>query len=201
MENKKLINRNEEQYRDFTLADPGKEEDRPEGVISGVAVVFNSPTELYPGVFEKISDKAVDNALLRGDDVRFLFNHNADFVIARLSAGGLRLWKEADGLHFEAKIDPEIGWQKDLWRQVAAGVINNCSFGFRIDKESWEELEDGSELYTVEDVRLYDISLVTFPAYEDTAAEARDKTRTEKAAEGAGEDPEIDYINAVIGAL
>ena len=164
------------QYRDMPIMPvaPPEGEPEPDGIIQGLAIVFDKETELIPGIFEKIDSGAVDNALLRGDDVRALFNHDPNYVLGRVTAGNIRLWKEAAGLRFEIQIDPEITWQRDLWRQVKAGIINQCSFGFRIDSEKKQD-KDGEIHYTILDITLYDISVVTFPAYSDTVAEARSR--------------------------
>lgn len=191
--------RKQRQYRVGSIAPaaPGEGEKGPEGIIAGTAILFDTVTQLEPGVFEKIDPRAADSALLRGDDVRCLFNHDVNYVMARLSAGGLRLWKETDGLHFEAQLDPEISWQRDLWRQVSAGVINQCSFGFDILKERREEVE-GGELYIIQDIYLYDVALVTFPAYIDTSAEARSNNRAPMPAAAPGMDPALTYLMAEI---
>lgn len=187
------------QKREAFIAPPGDPEPQLEGIISGTAIVFNTETEIYPGEFEKIDPAAVDNSLLRGDDVRALFNHDANYVLGRSTAGNLRLTKEADGLHFEIRTDPEIGWQRDLCRQIRAGIITNCSFGFFVDKKIVEDRGD-NYLYTIKDLTLIDISVVTFPAYKETEAEARSQTAG-KPAENPGIDPEITYIEAELKVI
>lgn len=163
------MDRTTRQTRDSALLISQNEE--PDYIIRGTAVVFNTPT-LYRGEWEMVAPTAVDNALVRGDDVVLLQNHDPNYTACRISAGNLRLWKDDIGLQFEGQLDPEITWEKDLWKLVQKRVINKCSFGFHIDSESTKEI-DGKLVYVIKDITLYDVSVVTFPAYSDTSAEAR----------------------------
>ncbi len=117
-----------------------------EYVIEGVAIVFNEPTTIYEQsgftYTEKIDPSAVDNAIARKDDVRCLVNHDPNILLGRSIAGTVEYWKEADGLHFRCKLDPEISLHRDYWRLVQRGDLSQCSFRFSVDDES-EEIIDG----------------------------------------------------------
>ena len=147
-----------------------------EYVIEGVAIVFNEPTTIYElGGFsytEKIAPEAVDNAIARGDDVRCLVNHDPNIILGRSIANTVEYWKEPGGLRFRCQLDPEISLHRDYWRMVQRGDINQCSFRFSIDDEI-EEIIDGEAYYTITDMHLYDVSVVVYPAYANTAADAR----------------------------
>ena len=63
----------------------------------------------------------------------------------------------------------------NLYRRVQRGDVDQCSFGFLILDEGREVLADGSVRYTIRKVKLFEVSVVTFPAYEDTSVSARAK--------------------------
>ena len=146
--------------------------------FEGYAAVFDSLSEDLGGFRERIARGAFTQALTRGDDVRALFNHDANYVLGRTTAGTLRLSEDDHGLRFEVDA-PDVGWVRDLRESVKRGDINQCSFQFTVDKESWDEADKQNVVRTLEDVRLYDVSLVTYPAYAATSASARSLKREE----------------------
>lgn len=102
------------------------------------------------------------------DDIRALFNHDANYVLGRNKAGTLELREDEKGLMVE--IDPpDTQAARDLMISISRGDITQMSFGFEILKES-RQVGDGKEpdLYTLEEVRLWDVSPVTFPFYKET---------------------------------
>lgn len=153
-----------------------------ENKISGYAVVYNSLSEpMGYGRYEfreKIAPGAFDG-LLNGD-IKCLFNHDSGKVLGRTTNSTLSLRSDDHGLYFECEIDPEIGWQADLLKSIKRGDINQCSFAFSMGKNSKEsettvETENKVEtIRTIEKVsKLYEVSVVTFPAYAETEAHAR----------------------------
>jgi hypothetical protein len=108
------------------------------------------------------------------DDVRFLFNHDEDTVMARTSSGTLVLAEDRHGLRVDAELDPHDPDVARLVPKMERGDVSQMSFAFTVSKESSEILPDGHELRTIEDVRpLWDVSAVTWPAYEGTDANLR----------------------------
>jgi HK97 family phage prohead protease len=151
--------------------------DTPQGMaFSGYAAMFNVRTEIGNakgwGFYEEIAPSAFDRALKEGQDVRMLFNHNVDFLLARTSSGTLRLRTDATGLWNEAEL-PDTALGRDLSVLIQRRDISGQSFSFVTRKDSWETLDDGTELRTVLDLNLYDTGPVTFPAYEETTANVR----------------------------
>lgn len=141
--------------------------------ITGTAIVFNSITNI--GWFqEKIDPSAVDEALLN-QDVRALFNHDSNLILARTKSGTLRLFKTARGLEYE--IDTaETSYGDDLLVSLRRGDVTGSSFGFAVARggDRWETLADGTQLRIITKIsKLFDVSPVTFPAYPDTEAAAR----------------------------
>jgi HK97 family phage prohead protease len=136
--------------------------------------------ELFPKVLERVSPKAFDAALSRKDDARGLFNHDPSHVLGRLSAGTLRLSVDSRGLRYE--IDPpDTQSGRDVVELIRRGDVSGSSFSFSVDKQSWEELDDGTEIRTIEAVTLYDVGPVTFPAYESASTAVRSATDCDSA--------------------
>lgn len=142
--------------------------------IIGYAAVYNSETELYPGMREVVRPGAFDRALGEKQDVRALFNHDSNRVLGRSGAGTLRLASDAKGLRVEI-MPPEH--EASLLASMRRGDISQMSFAFRIRKQAWSERrkDDGTyeELRELLDVDLMDVSVVTYPAYEATEASVR----------------------------
>lgn len=149
------------------------------GTFTGHASVFNSRTAIGNpktwGWYEEIDKKAFDGALDRPDDVRFLRNHNPDQLLGRASAGTLRLWTDRKGLVAEADL-PDTPLGQETRYLIERGDLDGMSFGFIPTKIEWSELDDGTELARILDIDpLLEVSVVTFPAYEETDAAARSR--------------------------
>lgn len=138
--------------------------------FSGYAAVFNTLSEDLGYFREKIRLGAFSNAI-KNDDVRALFNHDENFVLGRNRAGTLRMKEDEQGLWFEVDI-PNTQWAKDLLESVKRGDISQCSFGFRVLSDDWYQ-EGGATIRELKDVKLYDVSVVTYPAYTQTSVQER----------------------------
>lgn len=137
--------------------------------FSGHAAVFNSPTDIGP--FREQVAPGAFKATIKPDrtDVRLLFNHNPDSVMARTTNGSLALSEDATGLLAEADLDPSDVDVQRLLPKLRSGNVSQMSFGFRVIKDDWSEPDDdGRQLRTLKEVQLFDVSAVTFPAYDDT---------------------------------
>ncbi len=139
--------------------------------IDGYFAVFGSVYELWPGATESIDPAAFEGAL--GDDIRALTNHDTTLVLGRNKAGTLTLRADERGLWGEITVNPDDGDATNLYARVQRGDVDQCSFGFDILDEQTTFNPDGSVHWTIKRVKLYEISVVTFPAYEDTSVEAR----------------------------
>ena len=139
--------------------------------ISGYFAVFNSEYEMWPGAVETIADTAFDGAL--ADDIRCLIDHETRLVLGRNKAGTLTLKVDARGLWGEVKVNPNDQDAVNLYERVKRGDVDQCSFGFIILAEERRVLENGDVQYVILKVRLLEVSVVTFPAYEDTSVSAR----------------------------
>ena len=141
--------------------------------IEGYFAVFGAVYELWPGATESIDPKAFDDAL--GDDIRALINHDTTLVLGRTKAGTLDLKVDQKGLWGRVEINEKDQDAMNLYARVERGDVNQCSFGFDILDEETTYSEDGTVHWTIKRVKLYEVSVVTFPAYEDTSVSARKK--------------------------
>ena len=140
--------------------------------ISGYFSVFNSAYEIFPGATESIAETAFDEAL--SDDIRALVNHDSTLVLGRNKAGTLVLKTDARGLWGDIKVNQNDQDAMNLYERVKRGDVDQCSFGFDILDEEFED-RGNTVHWTIRKVKLYEVSVVTFPAYEDTSVSARSK--------------------------
>ena len=146
--------------------------------IVGVPIVFDKETDLY-FYKETIDRHALDNADMK--DVRFLVNHNTDMIPLARSRNNnanstMQMWIEEDGLHIRVNLDVERNTEaKALYSAVDRGDVSGMSFMFAVDGDSWEGLESDMPKRTITSIsKVYEVSAVTFPAYEQTSIQAAD---------------------------
>lgn len=133
--------------------------------IVGYGAVFGRDANIGGYFIERIAEGAFTKAIGR-DDVRCLFNHSRMHVLARTASKTLRLAQDDKGLRYEAD-PPDATWARDLVVSIDRGDINQSSFGFRSEREEWDETGD-IPVRTILEVELFDVSPVTYPAYDDT---------------------------------
>jgi HK97 family phage prohead protease len=169
-------------------------------VFTGHAAVFDARTSignpLRWGFYEEIAPGAFTKTLAEGD-ARFLVDHDTRLLVARVSAGDLQLVE--DGIGLAATVDPldeELSYVRDLARNLEKRRITGMSFGFYVVRDEWTSIEvevtgaDGkttsepADLRRITEVRLLEVSAVTFPAYEDTDAGLRSMVDEVRAARG-----------------
>jgi uncharacterized protein len=138
--------------------------------LEGYFALYENETELFDGIFEIITKGAFDNTL--GNDIRALWNHNTQYVLGRNKSGTLELKTDDKGLFGVVKL-PKTQYAQDLYTLVQRGDVDQASFGFNILAEDLEELADGGYRWRLNEVDLHEISVVTFPAYENTSVQAR----------------------------
>lgn len=149
------------------------EEVDQKGRITGRPIVYNSTTDL-DYFYERIAPGALDEADLR--DVRLLVNHNTDEIpLARSRRNNenstMQLIPVVEGMDFRADIDIENNTQaRALYSAISRGDITGMSFMFTIDEVEWSDLESEKPTRTIQKIgKVFEISAVTFPAYEDTS--------------------------------
>ncbi len=133
----------------------------------GHAAVFGQATEIGGWFREQVEPGAFKSSIKK-DDVRALFNHDPNFVLGRNTAGTLTMSEDETGL--KVSIDPpDTQFARDLAISIARGDINQMSFSFQVLEEEWKMGEKKElDLRTIKKARLFDVSPVTFPAYEGT---------------------------------
>ena len=145
--------------------------------IEGYFAVFNSNYDIGPGMSESIAPGAFKNTL--ADDIRALVNHDTTLVLGRTSAHTLELREDERGLWGRISINPKDTDAMNLYERVKRGDVSQCSIGFEIVREDTEISEDGSVHWTIQEVRLYEVTCCTFPAYKETNISAREAQRDE----------------------
>lgn len=164
----------EKAIRDFrTQFNITRAKDAPDTmVIEGYFILHEQETELWSGVSEIITKGAFDESL--GNDIRALWNHNTQYVLGRNRSSTLQLNSDEKGLFATIHL-PNTQYAKDLYELVQRGDVDQASFGFNIIDEELEELSNGSFRFRINKVDLHEVSVVTFPAYDNTSVHARSK--------------------------
>lgn len=145
--------------------------------LSGMPIVFNARTNL--GMYDEIiSPEALANTDLR--DVRFLINHNTDMIPLARSRNNnenstMQMSVGAEGMEIRVDLDTENNAEaKSLYSAVNRGDISGMSFMFMVDEDKWEQIDTDHPTRTILAIsKVYEVSAVTFPAYEQTSIQAR----------------------------
>lgn len=133
--------------------------------VSGYAAVFDQEADIGGYFREKIARGAFSDAIGR-DDVVFLINHDG-LPLARTRSGTLTLREDDHGLHMETELDPEDPDVRSIIGKMKRGDLDKMSFAFRVEQQEWDERQD-PPLRTIKKAALYDVSIVTTPAYDGT---------------------------------
>ena len=162
--------RKERQIRSISLNTRAGEQDGGKW-LEGYFAVFGSNYDLWDGATESIAPTAFEGAL--GEDIRCLVDHDTRLVLGRTTAGTLELRTDDKGLFGRVKINEEDTEAMNIYARVMRGDVSQCSFGFEILDEKTTWCEDGSVHFEILRVKLYEVSVVTFPAYKETSVNAR----------------------------
>lgn len=152
-------------------------EDGDDLIIEGYFAVFNSNYEIAPGMSESIAPGAFSKSL--SGDIRALINHDTTLVLGRTAAHTLELREDNRGLWGRVSINPNDTDAMNARARVMRGDVSQCSIGFNIRSEDTDIREDGSVHWTIRDADLMEVSVCTFPAYEETNISARSDQRDE----------------------
>lgn len=168
------MDRTVKQTRTFTSEFKSRAEgDTP--IIEGRFISFNGEYRMPWGDVETISPQLE----IEGDDIRALINHDTTLVLGRTIANTLKLERRDDGEWGTILVNPKDTDAMNCHARVERGDVSQCSFGFDILEEDTEFLEDGTIHWTIKKIRLYEVSVCTFPAYEDTGVKARESDAQE----------------------
>ncbi len=144
--------------------------------ISGYAAVFNAPSETLSDPFgstwiEHIKRGAFSKTL-QERDIRALVNHDPNYVLGRNKSGTLELTENRKGLQVSIT-PPDTQWARDLLTSMKRGDVSQMSFAFSVVHDKWTEGDNRIMSRELQEVQLYDVSVVTFPAYPQTSAVVR----------------------------
>lgn len=165
--------------RAFNFNIETREDEENRGIIEGRAIVYD---KIYDnGYFEETIERgALKNTNLK--DVRFLVNHNTDMIPLARSRNNndnstMQLIVDDEGLRVRIKLDIENNSDaRNLYSAIKRGDISGMSFMFTIRGERWEDEKTDNPKRTITDIeQVFEVSAVTFPAYEETDINARCK--------------------------
>ena len=141
-----------------------------EMIIEGYAAVFDEITDM--GWYkEKVDRNAFDNADMK--DCVLKYNHEDSFLIlARTRNGSLELKIDDHGLKIRAKLIDTTN-NKDVYKMIKEGLLDKMSFGFSVQEQAWDYDTDTRTILRIS--RLFDVSVVDFPAYDGTDIKTRKK--------------------------
>lgn len=177
--------------------------------ITGHGAVFNSLSENLGGFRETIMPGAFASVLAKRPDVRALFNHDPNLILAATRNGTLDMGEDATGLSYVASVSPAVAstyYGEAMRAQLAEGLVTQSSFAFRVAEDTWDEDPDtGALIRTIHDFSgLYDVSPVTYPAYpaadsglaghtpDDTERNGDGPSAGERADDGGSTDTQAD---------
>lgn len=165
-EMEKKYNMENKEIRTIQVQDLEVRMDGDKPKVVGYASVFDSLSNDLGGFREYIGKDAFEGRL--EDDVRFLINHDG-LPLARTTNGTLRLFVDEKGLKYEADM-PDTTDSRDLMELLKNGTVNQSSFAFIVEEDSWE-MKEGVNIRTIDKIsRLFDVSAVTYPAYEEATS-------------------------------
>jgi HK97 family phage prohead protease len=158
--------------------DSGDPEKANETTLRGHAAVFNRLSDDLGGFRELLEPGAFRAALRKQPDVRLLFNHDPNQVLARTASGTLELREDKTGLHVFARVDRNDADVEKLRVKMQRGDIDQMSFAFTLGEggDDWAVTDDGAVVRTIRADgvnELFDTSVVTYPAYPQTDVNMR----------------------------
>ena len=142
--------------------------------LRGYAAVWDAMSQPIFG-FREIIRRGAFRKTIRDADVRALLNHDSNLVLGRKSARTLSLFEDEKGLSVKIPL-PDTSYARDLMVSVERGDVNQMSFGFRAIKDRWTQPTAESKdlpMRELLEVQLFDVSVVTFPAYPQTEVHVR----------------------------
>lgn len=140
-------------------------------ILEGYASIFNNIADIGGYYKEQFAKGAFSRAISEQHDVRALVDHRSELLLGRTKAGTLKIWEDEIGLRVEIKLPKNTNGQ-NIKESVARGDLTQMSIGFIPLSEEFDRTGE-TILRTITDVELLDVSVVTYPAYEDTKISLR----------------------------
>lgn len=167
----------DQELRAFNFEIRAKQDDKHGHFVEGQPIVFNQRTDM--GWYDEvIAPGALDNCDLK--DVRFLVNHNTDMIPLARSRNNnenstMQMSIAAEGMNIRVNLDTENNTEsKNLYSAIERGDVSGMSFMFSVNKSEWDETNPEHPTRTITDIaKVFEVSAVTWPAYESTSITAR----------------------------
>lgn len=165
------------EIRAFTFEVRAENNEEHGNFLEGRPIVYDSRTNL--GWYDEIIERgALDTTDLK--DVRFLVNHNTDMIPLARSRNNtvnstMQMEIDEKGMKIRVDLDTENNTEaKSLYSAVERGDIDGMSFMFTVDEDKWEDIDSDHPTRSILKIsKVFEVSAVTFPAYEDTSIQAR----------------------------
>ncbi|HHX61568.1 MAG TPA: HK97 family phage prohead protease [Epulopiscium sp.] len=155
------------------ISDLQTREEDGELYLEGYFITYDKVTELWPGVYEEIYQNACSKTL--DNDIRALTNHDTTLILGRNKANTLILKEDEKGLWGKVRINKDDSDAVNIYHRVKRGDVSGNSFGGYFLEEEVVNGEDGSVKWGVKEIDLREVSICTFPQYEETSIQARKK--------------------------
>ncbi len=138
----------------------------PDGsrIISGISIVYNTPSQDLGGFTEMVAPGAVTESLRNSPDVLCLRDHDVSILLGRTTSKTLTLTDDSTGLRFSCRL-PNTTQASDLATSIDRGDLSGVSFGFVTEEDKWAADKDGNVVRTLLKITLLEISPCSFPAY------------------------------------
>lgn len=140
--------------------------------VSGLAIVYESQTDTGWGFDEVVARGAAKDALATNDQY-LLWQHDTAEPLARVKNGTLTLRETDAGVEIEATL-PKTQRGRDIYENIRSGLVDKMSFGFIVESDQWSKVDGGDVRRITKVGSLLEVSMVTFPAYQDTDVQARE---------------------------
>lgn len=168
-------------------------------LFTGYALKWGARSQNLGGFYEKVNEGATSKTIQEAD-IRALLNHDPNLILGRNKASTLRMAEDTSGLHYEVDM-PDTSYARDLAVSMERGDITQSSFGFRTIDDDWGLDENDDLVRTLNEIALFDVSPVTYPAYLDSTSGVGSRQALERFAEKRSLGVDLDDIEAVKAAL
>lgn len=170
------------EQRILNMKDVKTREEGGKRYLEGYFAVFGETYQVFDGWIETIERGAFARYLASGEDVKVLWNHDANIVLGSTGNGTASLREDEKGLYGSVEINENDQDAVNAYARIARGDVDGCSFGFDVARqEEWWD-EDGVYHTKLTEIDpLYEVSACTFPAYKATSISARNKDSLEEA--------------------
>lgn len=170
------------EQRILNMKDVKTREEGGKRYLEGYFAVFGETYQVFDGWIETVERGAFARYLASGEDVKVLWNHDANIVLGSTGNGTASLREDEKGLYGSVEINENDQDAVNAYARIARGDVNGCSFGFDIARqEEWWDDDGVYHTKLTEIDPLYEVSACTFPAYKATSISARNKDSLEEA--------------------